>query len=110
MTQEEVEILENVKYDEAIEEKVKAIMSQKGKKADKLRKLASEITGRDFSDAKIRRTRVHKFPKVYRVYQIIKESDVHGRYQAMIVAFREDGEYGITFSYTPGYYPVVAGL
>lgn len=95
-----LEKLPNIDY-KMMTKKVKEVMQKKGKKAHLLRRLANEITGFDFSESKIRYTRIHKSPMVFKVAQVYRRIDD----EILLVNFCENGEYAIYESYSETYLP-----
>jgi len=100
----EMEKLPKIDYDKMVE-KVREVMQKRGRKAQLLRQLAGEITSFDFSDSKIRYTRIHKFPMIFRVAQVYKKVDDG----ILLVNFCENGEYviwgSISDKFLPTYVP-----
>ncbi len=86
ISSEEIKIDEFVlkKY---IMRKIQEILPKRGRKAEKLREIASEISGEDMQKAKIKYHRIHQFPYFYRAVQVYNENTC--------VIMRDDGLYKV---------------
>lgn len=85
-----------------MEEKIKQIMRKKGRKAHKLREIASKLTGEDFTNSKLRYSRIHRIPMILRVAQLSKK--INKKY--LVVNLYENGEYVIYETEFEDYMPV----